>query len=257
MLTFEEELMAFQVAIFLAIFPPSSFLNTELSSKGIVEFIRGRFVDLSKEVNFYIHPDVLHHGFKLFKKTLSKNYGICFEEKRSHAYSIPEFYGLKASERGFSIKIPNCDFVGTYATAMTWLPGHKDALLNSIVEIRNMLLEKKEMPASSFLRQDSVLYITSSGDHQDKRPKQPQLSAAGSSPLSSSTNVIPQQRAGCDSIMSPQYQDKVCRNVVKSVEFALSKSNRSPEDKSAIISGNSFEDWGGIQIIPDCVLCRT
>ena len=170
MLSFEVELMAFQVAIFLAMFPSASYLNVELTPKEIVKYIQDHPGFLKGDSNFYIHPDVLHHGFHLFKKPLTKFYGIVMESKRGRNHYIPTVCGLNEKATGYLVKILSVDVVGAaMVDKKLCLSTHRQTLLRSITDLRDMLLKAKELPHSVYNTQDSVLYVSPTGDFQDKR----------------------------------------------------------------------------------------
>ena len=101
-----------------------------------------------------------------------------------------------------------------------------------------MLLKAKELPHSVYNTQDSVLCVSPTGDFQDKRPK-PVLFTSPDATVAASSTVPNKRRFGGDDISSHSI-DKVARKMARSVKADLNNSRRSPDEKCAILTGNSY-----------------
>jgi len=101
---------------------------------------------------------VLQHCFKPFNRPLSEIFGISFDEKRGQDYL------LLALCRSM-IEIANDEFVcAAMAGTKPYLLSHQTSLLDSLEDIRETQLIKKNVHPSVYSRRYSVL-LSASRDH--------------------------------------------------------------------------------------------
>ena len=152
-LTFEIEVMAFQVAIFLTSFRRDFFANYEAD-----EFSVGHIVNHLKQIlpkgdaNWHIDVNALYQGLRYFKQHVEKVWHVLFIGKKSGDYAIPSFRSIEKSEHaGFVLKFTNASIDDARYTSMA----HTGRLLDCpplgvVKDNREFLLEKRSLPDSIY-----------------------------------------------------------------------------------------------------------
>ncbi len=237
---FAHEVIAFQVAIFLTLFPGNNHCGRCLTAVEVAallsEAAKGLYCDdtLQPNCNFYINPIALHQGFRIFKGPLQSTFGIEFTV--INHVRMESFYEVENLKNSLSVTIRNKEMGQERRQCVPQLKGHLSSLLTAIKDKRNLLLKTgklKDMNESAYDTQDQVLSLGHNGKLLDKRPQLAQIT-------SSPTVVLPARNRGICSFKekAPRYQNGQIKQLETAMlQYLVDSSNFTGDDAHAIIDG--------------------
>jgi hypothetical protein len=239
-LSFEDEIIAFCIAIFCAIFAARANDELYMTSESIAEELTRDIENLGwvsgdDKVNFYVCPLALEHGFKLLKRGLVY-YGVLMETKDVR---MQKFETKGGGSKRFQVKVLKTNaWIGQLRIYQPQLKGQRDILLDKISGIRDILLVKCKLPPSQFKRLKDIFTFDATGKIMDVRPKEPAI--AHVDPFSPVSSLRSLNTGLSFKELTPKHQSKVANTIKSSVlEFLSTSKNFSPADAEHVLDGKN------------------
>ena len=232
-LTFEQDMAAWAVAVFITIYPADKNEGRSISMFEIATQLSELPVGLSGNINFHVEQAAFHQGLKLFKKTLSTR-GFEFEGKKGDSERVEKFRNLPRHYEGYAVKM-TADAAGAgMSSRKLHLPGQVSALVKVVAATRDSLLIAAKLPVSTFTSQDQFLHLDLEGKLFNVR---------ADDVSSSASLVIPTKRKSDVSFdqLTTDYKIRIAREggeaVTAAIDAAASAAMYSPADKQTLLGG--------------------
>lgn len=255
-LSFEEEIVALTVAIFIAFYRQEnendklSMTAGEVSNYLSQYLLQVGWVSLSASqgnLDFHVDPTALHHGFQMFSKILKKEY---IGELDKSKIKMDDFFKKPGGAQSFSIWVKRDNAaIGLCRTYQPSLPGHRNVVLETIQRIRDHLLSSiMPVKLSRVKSLSEIFQIREDGSWVDVRGIQAGTSAE------EAFNSVPSLRSpDTFNTLSTKHQRRITVSVVDGVKKVLmTTKNYSEADADLAVGCKLFASL--ITIVIDQVL---